>query len=109
MPEAAKVQSWLSCDENAGESVGDEGGAVAGGVHECVYGVKPYDADEMRLTYSDLSRSGNRALMVVVEDGGTGDVRVSFAVAAAVVAAAVVAAVVYGVHWCFHLHLQFSQ
>lgn len=62
---------------------------MAGGGHEGAYGVKPYDADEMRLTYSNLARLGNQALKVVVEYGGTGDVRASFAVAAAVVAAAV--------------------
>lgn len=100
-PGAAEVQSWLTCDETAGECVGDEGGAVAGGEHEGVCGVKPYGADEMRLTCSNSAHLGNPALKAFVEDGGTDGVRASYAAAAASVAAATVAAaVVCDVHWC---------
>lgn len=84
-PGVALVQYWLACGESADGSVGDVGGAVADGVNEGVHGEKQCDADEMELTCSNLTRSGNHeVLKVFVEDGGSGDVRASYAAAAAV-------------------------
>lgn len=81
----ALVQCWKACGESADGSVGDVGGAVIGGGHEGVHGEKPCDADEMGLTCSNLTHSGNHgALKVFVEDGGSGDVKASYAAAAAV-------------------------
>lgn len=85
-PGVALAQYWLACGESADESVGDVGGAVVGGGNEGVHGEKPCDADEMGPTCSNLTHLKNHeALKVFVGDGGTDDVKASYAAAAAVV------------------------
>lgn len=101
-PGFALVQCWLACGESAGGSV-DVCGAVVGGGNEDVHGEKSCDADEMGLTCSNLTHLGNHgALKVFVEDDGSGDVKASYAVAAAV-------AVVFDDHLHFRLHQKSSQ
>lgn len=99
----ALVLCWLACGESAGGSVDDVDGAVVGGGNAGVHDERPCDADEMGLTCSNLAHSGNHgAQKVFAVDGGSGDVKASYAAAAVV-------AVVFDVHCHFHLHQQSFQ
>lgn len=76
----------MACAESADGSADDVGGAVVGGGNEDVHGEKPYDADGLGLTCSNLTHLGNHGgLKVFVEDDESGGVKASYAAAAVAV------------------------
>lgn len=78
---AVEVQKKVACGEGAGEGYDGENVSVADDGHEEVDGVRSYGANEKGLTCSHQAQTrSHEALLLVVENGGTGDVRTSDAV-----------------------------